>query len=165
MLLIGVPILTFIISLILFIKWEGIDDLALNLFAAFMFTLLALLLSGAATLVWVGAAPATATYTEPIYALNDVGGPSGTYFLGYGATDSSLKYYYIVDSEYGRTAQYSDIMNTHFNYIDPNEEPYVKHIGKRMPVWLAPGREWIESKTIFYIPEGAVTTNMNIDLE
>ena len=165
MLLIGIPILVAVGVFILTWRIDGFYEIGLNLFASFISGFVALCLVGISCLFAGTMLPATETYTEPIYALNDISSSFGSYFITYGAEDSTLKYYYIVDTADGRTVTSANMSNSHFQYITPDEEPCVKHIGKTMPWWLAPGKDWIETKTIFYIPEGAVTTDINVDLQ
>jgi hypothetical protein len=102
-----------------------------------------------------------------IYALEDNSQITGSSFLGSGYVNEKPAYYYIkkVDGK-GLVTDYNYAEDSYINYVEGSEDPYLKEV----EYGIAPGWKWIlmpvkEYEYYFYIPEGSITNNYNVDLK
>lgn len=102
-----------------------------------------------------------------ITALADNGNASGKFFLGSGHVDEEIKYYYIEMAEHGKHMNSINAKNVYL--IENNTE--TPRIEKYTQKWKNKSWYWIANFTLhpnytqIYIPEGAVTTEFNVDLQ
>lgn len=104
--------------------------------------------------------------TQPIYALEDNITHNGRYYLGSGTKNGDAAYFYVIEDDWGIKIESKD---TDYAYIvyDNEESPRVEiYDGK----WANPFIKMLgffnpEDRYKFYVPEGTITTNMNIDLQ
>lgn len=102
-----------------------------------------------------------------IYALEDNSQITASSFLGSGYANEKPAYYYIkkVDGK-GFVTDYNYAEHSYINYVEESEAPYLKEV----VCGIAPGWNWIlmpvkEYEYYFYIPEGSITNNYNVDLK
>ena len=98
-----------------------------------------------------------------IYALRDNVTTEGKFFLGSGNVDGELKYFYVVETEFGYTVNDIDADNVYIKYTTGKchlekhtytfDNSFVRSIA--MPI----GKRYV-----FYIPEGSVINDYAIDL-
>lgn len=102
-----------------------------------------------------------------IYALEDNVASSGRFYIGSGSQNGSAAYFYVVeDDEWGRKIEHKSVDNCYVIY-DNEGEP-------RMERWDGNWKSHIvgaltvfspSTRYKFYVPEGAMTTDINIDLQ
>lgn len=104
--------------------------------------------------------------TQPIYALQDNITHSSHYYVGSGVKDGDAAYFYVTKDDWGMKI---NSKGTDYSYIiyDNDEEPRVEiYDGKwANPIIKLLGFIGPKSRYKFYVPEGTMTTNMNIDLQ
>ena len=104
--------------------------------------------------------------TQPIYALEDNITHNGHYYLGSGTKDGDAAYFYVIEDEWGMKIESKD---TDYSYIiyDNNEKPRVEIYDGEWsnPLIKALGFIGPENRYKFFVPEGSMTTNINIDLQ
>ena len=102
-----------------------------------------------------------------IYALEDNSQLTASSFLGSGYANEKPAYYYIKKVEgKGFVTDYNYAEHSYINYVEDSEAPYLKEV----VCGIAPGWNWIlvpvkEYEYYFYITEGSITNNYNIDLK
>ena len=134
---------------------------------AIMFFLVGILVAFILSAVWEDAPVEITTSTDyEIVALQDNLGLQGQFFLGSGYIDNELSYAYMryVDG-CGYKAETVDASNAYIEFTD--EQPYVSLVTYQFK------DQWRNYFTIpynyedifFYIPEGSILQNYNIDLK
>ena len=134
---------------------------------AIMFFLVGILVAFILSAVWEDAPVEITTSTDyEIVALQDNLGLQGKFFLGSGYIDNELSYAYMqyVDG-CGYKAKTVDASNAYIKFTD--EQPYVSLVTYQFK------DQWRNYFTIpynyedifFYIPEGSILQNYNIDLK
>ena len=109
-------------------------------------------------------------YSYELVALNDDadGSISGLFFLGTGSvsSDEDLEYVFIYETEKGMTVGERKAKSVYVQYIAENETPrlvhYVETYDSGFWDWLLGNKD---SWDVFYIPEGSITTDFEIDLK
>jgi uncharacterized membrane protein YeaQ/YmgE (transglycosylase-associated protein family) len=115
----------------------------------------------------------TTTYESNSYelvALNDDADTSisGLFFLGTGSlsTDENLEYTFIYETPKGMTVGTRRVNSVYIQYIEEGENPrlvrYVSKYDNQFWNWLLGNCDRWE---VFYVPQGSITTNFNIDLQ
>lgn len=106
--------------------------------------------------------------TQNLSALKDNSSISGSFFLGSGTVDEHTVYKYVTDTDKGKlicelSAENSDI---YINECDEQSrvEIYSEGFVSDWYAWFA-FTGWSNNEVIFYIPEGSLTTEFDIDLE
>ena len=104
--------------------------------------------------------------TQPIYALEDNITHNGQYYLGSGTKDGDAAYFYVIEDEWGMKVESKD---TDYSYIiyDNDEKPRVEIYDGE---WSNPFIKVLgfiepENRCKFFVPEGSMTSNINIDLQ
>ena len=103
--------------------------------------------------------------TKEIYALEDNITHNGRYFLGSGTANGDAAYFYIVEEDFGIKTKSKDTDYAYIKYT--NETPTVEYYDVE---FKNPFYKWIVlwgpyNICRFNIPEGSVTSNINVDLE
>ena len=103
--------------------------------------------------------------TKEIYALEDNITHNGRYFLGSGTANGDAAYFYIVEEDFGIKTKSKDTDYAYIKYT--NETPTVEYYDAE---FKNPFYKWIVlwgpyDVCRFNIPEGSVTSNINVDLE
>lgn len=103
--------------------------------------------------------------TKEIYALEDNITHNGRYFLGSGTANGDAAYFYIVEEDFGIKTKSKDTDYAYIKYT--NETPTVEYYDTE---FKNPFYKWIVlwgpyDVCRFNIPEGSVTSNINVDLE
>lgn len=103
--------------------------------------------------------------TKEIYALEDNITHNGRYFLGSGTANGDAAYFYIVEEDFGIKTKSKDTDYAYIKYT--NETPTVEYYDAE---FKNPFYKWIVlwgpyDICRFNIPEGSVTSNINVDLE
>ena len=103
--------------------------------------------------------------TKEIYALNDGTNISGYSYLARGYVEEEEIIKYISDGEYGKKIYTADADNSYIN--EGSENAYVEIRDKQFKhYWFALfACEFYDDVYIFYVPDGSVTNEINIDLE
>lgn len=109
-------------------------------------------------------------YSYELVALNDDADSSisGLFFLGTGSvsSDEDLEYVFIYETEKGMTVGERRAKSVYVQYIAENETPclvhYVETYDSSFWDWLLGNKD---SWDVFYIPEGSITTDFEIDLK
>ena len=159
-----------VIGLIIAI-FEG-DDCFLGILSGAIMGLLVSLVLFAVFSVVACDAPGTVHegYSYELVALNDDADSSvsGLFFLGTGfvSSDEDLEYVFIYETEKGMTVGERRAKSVYVQYIAENETPrlvhYVETYDSSFWDWLLGNKD---SWDVFYIPEGSITTDFEIDLE
>jgi len=99
-----------------------------------------------------------------ITALKDGNVSEGTFFLGSGSVDGVTYYYYMVDTQYGKTMNKIKAANTYIQEGDfePKIVKYKEDYDSKFWNWVYPNHE---SRTIIQVPENTVTKDFEIDME
>ena len=148
------------------------DDVFLGtLCGAIMGLLAAIVLYGIFSAVAYDA-PGTAheSYSYELVALNDDADTSvsGLFFLGTGSvsSDEDLEYVFIYETEKGMTVGERKARNVYIQYIAEGETPrlvhYIETYDSGFWDWLLGNKDGWD---VFYIPEGSITSDFEIDLE
>jgi hypothetical protein len=103
-------------------------------------------------------------------ALNDDADTSvsGLFFLGTGSvsSDEDLEYIFIYETEKGMTVGERKAKNVYIQYIAEGETPRLVHY---IETYDSDFWDWFlgnkDSWDVFYIPEGSITSDFEIDLE
>lgn len=161
-----------IIALICYIKglyWSDWVDIPLG----FLFTLLgcaigALVAILVSVVIW-GVEPAidyTLVNTQEIYALEDNITSPHAHYIGSGVKNGEAAYFYIIDNEWGRQVLSKNTDNSFIKYdnegsprVEIYEAEYHNPIIRIFSI-MEPSDRYR-----FIIPEGTVTTDINIDLQ
>ena len=110
------------------------------------------------------------SYSYELVALNDDADTSvsGLFFLGAGSvsSDEDLEYTFIYKTEKGMTVDERKARNVYIQYIVEGETPRLVHY---IEIYASGFWDWLlgnkDSWDVFYIPEGSITTDFEIDLE
>lgn len=150
---------------------EG-DDCFLSILGGALMGLLASIVLLAVFSIVACDAPSTVQegYSHELIALNDDadGSVSGLFFLGTGSvsSDEDLEYVFIYETEKGMTVGERKAKSVYVRYIEDGETPrlvhYVETYDSSFWDWFLGNKD---SWDVFYIPEGSITTNFEIDLE
>ena len=104
--------------------------------------------------------------TKPIYALQDNVTHGSHYYIGSGVKDGDAAYFYVTEEDWGMKINSKD---TDYSYVvyDNDEEPRVEIYDGD---WANPFIKLLgfigpKDRYKFYVPEGTMTTNINIDLQ
>lgn len=104
--------------------------------------------------------------TKPIYALEDNITNNGHYYLGSGTKDGDAAYFYVIEDEWGMKVESKD---TDYSYIiyDNDKKPRVEIYDGEWSNPLIKALSFIgpENRYKFFVPEGSMTSNINIDLQ
>ena len=105
--------------------------------------------------------------TKEISALNDNITASGSFYLGSGRVDGEMKYFYVEETNKGKTVDSISADNVYIvesNTEKPRIEKWQEKWENESLVWLSlcDGTNVIEYK--IYIPENSFTTDFNVDL-
>ena len=102
---------------------------------------------------------------RPIYALEDGTNISGYRYLARGYIEEKEVIKYISDGEYGKKIYTTNADNSYIN--EGYENAYVEIRDKQFKYdWFYLfAMEWYDDVYIFYITDGSVTSEINIDLE
>ena len=161
-----------IILAIVGLVWGIIDGLCVSdkIFQGFWGLILGALIG---ILIWLSIGsiigfllPKKEIVTErPIYALEDGANISGYSYLARGYVKEEEVIKYISDGEYGKKIYTADADNSYIN--EGYDNAYVEIRDKKFKYdWFHLfAMEWYDDVYIFYIPDGSVTNEINIDLE
>ena len=151
--------------------FEG-DDCFLGTFCGALIGLIAALILFVVLSAAVYDAPGTVneSYSYELVALNDDADTSisGLFFLGTGSvsSDEDLEYVFIYETEKGMTVGERKARSVYIQYIAEGETPrlvhYVETYDSGFWDWLLGDKD---SWDVFYIPEGSITSDFEIDLE
>jgi hypothetical protein len=102
-----------------------------------------------------------------IYALEDNVASSGRYYIGSGSQNGSAAYFYVVeDDEWGHKIEHKSVDNCYIIYDNEGkprmerwEGNWKNHIAGALTVFSPPTRYK------FYVPEGTITSDINVDLK
>lgn len=113
--------------------------------------------------------PSDITYEETkIYALKDSSETSGAIFLASGYSDEKLVYRYIVMTDKGKQIKTISAKNAYIEEIKDGE-PVVRKYSyklKKGQWWFATSSfNFLKNYAVFYVPEGTVTGDFNVNLE
>lgn len=144
-------------------RWLDWGDVTFALLAGFMIVVMVTLFSSAICDEVCDKTWYTSSDVE-IYALQDNITTEGRFFLGTGQVDGNLKYFYVEDTEFGYTVRDVDADNTYIKNTDG--KCHLETQSYEFDNWFVrliamPMRE----RRIFYIPEGSILQNYNIDLQ
>lgn len=105
------------------------------------------------------------TETKTIYALNDCSNISSTFYLTSCHIDEEEVIKYISDAEYGKKIFTANVENSYINegYEDAYVEIHHVDFEYHWMWWFAICLE--EDVNVFYVPNGSVTNEIEIDLE
>lgn len=110
--------------------------------------------------------PSNVPYKEiDITALKDGHGSEGTtFFLGSGSVEGVSYYYYMVDTQYGKSMRKVEAEDTYIEEGDyePKIIKYKEDFGSDFLNWIFPNKP---SMTVIQVPENTVTTEFEVDLE
>ena len=118
----------------------------------------------------ISCSPAEVDYTlidtQPIYALQDNVTHGSPYYIGSGVKDGDAAYFYVTEDDWGMKINSKD---TDYSYViyDNDEEPRVEIYDGEWanPVIKILGFIGPENRYKFYVPEGTMTADINIDLQ
>jgi hypothetical protein len=148
-------------------RWSDWGDVAMAFFGSFMagfaIVMMVTLFSSAICDEVCDKTWYTSSDVE-IHALQDNITTEGRFFLGSGQVDGNLKYFYVEDTEFGYTVRDVDADNTYIKNTDGKchlETQTYEFDNWFVRLIAAPMGE----RRIFYIPEGSILQNYNIDLQ
>lgn len=100
-----------------------------------------------------------------LIALQDNSSAYGSFFLGCGTVEEEQYYYYIVQEKLGMKEEKVEADNAYIQYSKdaPHIDVINRTFSKEWYNWFA-FPTW-DNCYIFYIPEGSVTTQFNVDLK
>ena len=103
--------------------------------------------------------------TREIYALEDNITHGGRYFLGSGTANGDAAYFYVVEEDFGIKTKSKDTDYAYIRYTDetPTVEYYKTEFKNPLIRLLTLWGPYNVCR--FNIPEGSVTTNINVDLQ
>lgn len=103
--------------------------------------------------------------TKEIYALEDNITHGGRYFLGSGTANGDAAYFYVVEEDFGIKTKSKDTDYAYIRYTDetPTVEYYKTEFKNPLIRLLTLWGPYNVCR--FNIPEGSVTTNINVDLQ
>lgn len=102
-----------------------------------------------------------------IYALEDNVASSCRYYIGSGAQNGSAAYFYVIeDNDWGRKIEHKSVDNCYIIYDNEGEPRMERWEGN----WKSDAASALTvfsppTRYKFYIPEGTITTDINIDLQ
>ena len=135
-------------------------------FAGVLFGALALLVGGVVCLV-LAAIGGNVHDAEPrVYQLKQLALDSnvkGNFFLGIGTVDEEKSFIYYRES--GKTYVIDSVPVESTTIIEDSSTPRVEVIDEMVDTWIAP--EWFgpwDTRYIIHVPEGSITTGVNINL-
>ena len=106
--------------------------------------------------------------TQEICALNDSSEVGGQKFLFSGYIEENLVYRYVVDTERGKHIEECDVDDAYIKDIESNN-PYVEiHKYQFKSGWyylFAIDFKSEENYQVFYVPNGTITNEYNVDLQ
>ena len=100
-----------------------------------------------------------------IYAFNDGTSISGHRYIARGWTEEEEVIKYISDDEYGKKIFKVDADNSYINEGYDNAYVEIRDKQFKYDWFYLFFAEWYNNVYIFYVPDGSVTNEMNIDLE
>lgn len=102
---------------------------------------------------------------KQIIALSDSYGANGSFFLGSGRLENSMKYIYVTKNNEEMNMQTVDVDEVSLIYSnDKKAEKYQTQLSEKMEFWF--GSELArEEKYKIYIPEGSIKQEFNVDLK
>lgn len=166
-------LLPIVVPIILcFIDEVDFENIMMGFFLGFMLALLMGIILGTTGSVVAQSNPnLVETYqTEeiPLCALRDNMGTSGTFFLGTGSVDSKMKYFYLIKDGQGRMSIEGIYVNNAYLVEFADDSSMAPHILREYTHF----KSWIlrvlliyyKDTTTFYIPEGSIQYNFNVDL-
>lgn len=159
-------ILGVIIGVIYGFKDEDIVGAILLGIAGFTFGLVAWFIIG---LVGIALPTVESVETQEIYALNDSSELEGQKFLFSGYIEENLVYRYVVESDKGKHIEECSVNDAYIKDIK-SDSPYVEfHTYEFKHGWFGLfAMNWkslCESYYVFYVPNGTVTNEYNVDLK
>ena len=103
--------------------------------------------------------------TREIYALEDNITHGGRYFLGSGTANGDAAYFYVVEEDFGIKTKSKDTDYAYIRYTDktPTVEYYDVKFKNPFYRWIVLWGPYDICR--FNIPEGSVTSNINVDLQ
>ena len=105
--------------------------------------------------------------TQNLCALNDTTTIEGQTFLFSGYIDEELKYRYLVETKKGIHVEEKGITNAYIKTIEKGEQPYIEEydsvLKSDLYYWFAVNLK--DNEYVFYLPEGSITNEYNVDLE
>lgn len=103
--------------------------------------------------------------TKEIYALEDNITHGGRYFLGSGTANGDAAYFYVVEEDFGIKTKSKDTDYAYIRYTDktPTVEYYDVKFKNPFYRWIVLWGPYDICR--FNIPEGSVTSNINVDLQ
>lgn len=107
----------------------------------------------------------TVIETNQIYALSDSSGVESNFYLLHGYVDEELVIRYISNGEYGKKIYEIDTDNAYIN--EGKDNPYVEihHTGFKHDWMNLFAICWEKDMYVFYVPQGSVKNEYEIDLE
>lgn len=106
--------------------------------------------------------------TQNLSALKDNSSISGSFFLGSGTVDEHMVYKYVTDTDKGKLICELSSVGSDIYINECDEQPRVELFNECFTSdwfeWFA-FTGWGNSEVIFYIPEGSLTTEFDVDLE
>lgn len=135
------------------------------IYGAFGFLIGFVLLISVGSLIGFAFPTKTVVTTNNIYALNDNSGVESNFYLMHGYVDEELVIRYISNGEYGKKIYEIDTDNAYIN--EGKDNPYVEiHHTVFKHDWMNLfGVCWEKDVYVFYVPQGSVTNEYEIDLE
>ncbi len=103
--------------------------------------------------------------TKEIYALEDNITHGGRYFLGSGVSNGDAAYFYVVEEDFGLKTKSKDTDYAYVKYTDetPSVEYYDAEFKNPFYRWITLWGPYNICR--FNVPEGSVTSNINVDLQ
>lgn len=106
--------------------------------------------------------------TQEICALNDSSEVEGQKFLFSGYIEENLVYRYVVESDKGKHIEECKVEDAYIKDIE-SKKPYVEyHSYEFKSYWFylfAIDWKALENYSVFYVPDGTITSEYNVDLQ
>ena len=145
-------------------KWDG-PELFLTLFLSAVLGIAVTLIPS----IILDCNPPELSYelieTKEIYALEDNITHGGRYFLGSGTANGDAAYFYVVEEDFGLKTKSKDTDYAYVKYTDetPSVEYYNVEFKSLFYRWITLWGPYDICR--FKVPEGSVTSNINVDLQ
>jgi len=149
------------------------SDFGLDLGDVIMSTILGSIIGGAIYLfislfIMFGLPTETITYNTDIYALRDNTSVTGSFFLGSGNVDSTMKYYYLTKSENGVTM--NNINASSVIIVESFDKPHLEIQKTRIIDGFWKNQVAFNDiepiiKTKIYIPKDSIEYGFSVDLK
>lgn len=146
--------------------WDFIEKIGLSLLYSFLGLLAGICIFLVAGLFIGLGMPKTETVeTKEIYALNDASNLEGHFYLASGYVKENEVIKYISDGEYGKKIYTAKVDESYIN--EGYDNAYVEIHKKELKYnWMYLFAYHFQDDTyIFFVPDGSVTNEINIDLE